>query len=807
MPEPRRWSVGQSIKNNGGAKTASGRNIMVNPRRYLSVFALALVSAVANSAFAQQAADDGAERIDEITVTAQRRAANIQDVPISISAFSAEFIEKSGVETLQDIALYSPNFTISTSSSKTNQRLTIRGVGSVANNALEPSVGVFIDGIYYPRTGAVLGSLIDLEVIEVLRGPQGTLFGRNTAVGALNIRTQAASRDKFESTLELGAGSHNSYHVGGSISGPFSDAVAFRLSGVYNERDGFGDNAYTGRNYGEQDDFNIRGKLEFDLSSQFNLVLSADYGEINGGGQTVELMNSTVPATFLPRISAIFGPAAANVLTSNPTDHDIFQDHQDLLKDEQWGLSATAEYRFGSGHVIKSITGYREWEAANVESTLRLPTDVLPRVSNFSTETFSQELQLLSPEGQKFEYIAGLYYYDETYLIDQDFDAGANFCTPLVRAFAGAAAATACAALPQKAASDGKFDQKTKSTAVYGQGTWNANDQLSFTLGGRYTNDDKTGNFVNTVNNRFVTTLGLRSNDTQLNLDAAAYGDTEAFTYFLNASYFATDDVMLFATTSTGYKAGGFNSEGAAAPLSRAQRGFAPEEIKNYEIGVKSQIFGKTLQFNATAFRMDIENYQDRSFDGVSLIVRNAGELRAQGVETDFIWAPLNQLTFTGGLAYLDTEFLDYRGASPLPGGQPQDLTGASAHFAPEWQGSLVADWTDSFTPISGADYFLRGETQFVDDVNVGSSTNQDPQTIQKAYSLLNARLGLRANNDRWEASLFGRNLADEGYCVNFFEQPFGAAIGAVDAVARSSAQRCVVGEPRTWGVQLKFKR
>ncbi|MEL6213121.1 MAG: TonB-dependent receptor plug domain-containing protein, partial [Pseudomonadota bacterium] len=268
-----------------------------------SVGAFALASISATDAAAQDES-----RLGTITVTAQKRAEDIQDVPISISAYGAEFIEASGVETLQDIALYSPNFNISTASSATNQRITIRGVGSVANNAIEPSVGVFIDGVYYPRTGAVLGNLIDLEAIEVLRGPQGTLFGRNTPVGALNIRTKAAARDGFEASLQAGYGAFDAFTIGGSISGPISDAAAFRISAKYNERDGYGDNLFTGENVGARDDFNIRGKFEFDVTDQFNVVLSADYGELNYGGQIVELLDDTASPVFLGTLQALFGP-------------------------------------------------------------------------------------------------------------------------------------------------------------------------------------------------------------------------------------------------------------------------------------------------------------------------------------------------------------------------------------------------------------------------------------------------------------------------------------------------------------------
>lgn len=734
-------------------------------------------------------------------------------MPISISAYSAEFIEESGVDTLQEIALYSPNFNISTASSATNQRITVRGVGSVANNAIEPSVGVFIDGVYYPRTGSVLGNLIDLEAIEVLRGPQGTLFGRNTPVGALNIRTRDAAREHFESALDLGFGSQDSVSVGGSISGPVNDVIAFRLSGKYNERDGYGDNLLTGENFGEEDNLNIRGKLDFDFSPQFNVVVSADYGEINSGGQTVELLNGTEPVTFVPTIQGLFmDPDAGELLTSDPYDHDIYQAHNDSLEDEQWGFAVDASYELGSGHTIRSITSYREWDALTLEQTFRLPADFLPRVTNYATETLSQEIQFLSPGGETFEYVTGLFLYDETYTIDQDFDLGADGCSILVGALAGATAAANCASQQQIGASDGEFDQETQSIAVYGQGTWNVNEQLSFTLGGRYTTDDKTGNYSNVVNNTWLTTLRLRDNDEQLALDAGDFGDTEAFTYFANASYFPTDDIMLFGTISTGFKSGGFNSEGTFPNIPREERGFAPEESINYELGIKSQLFNNTLQLNATAFLMDIEDFQDRTFDGLSLIVRNAAELRVQGIETDFVWAPLDQLTFIGGLSYLDSEFQEYPNGSPLPAapssaGVLQDLSGETSHFAPEWQGSLVANWADDFSAWDGTEYFLRGETQYIGEQYVGTSTNLNPQTIQDAYQLFNARVGLRATDQNWEVNVFGRNLADEGYCVNIFDQPNGSAFGGVDNATNTGAQRCVPGDPQTWGVELKIRR
>lgn len=769
--------------------------------KYIS--ATAVIASMGFHASAQDDTNNDAEprRLNTVSVTAQKREQNIQDVPISITAYGSEFIEKSNVQNLTDISLFTPNFTITSSSTRTNSRVAIRGVGSVGNAGIEPAVGVFIDGVYYPRPGSVVGNLIDIEAIEVLRGPQGTLFGRNTSMGALNVRTKDPS-DTFEAYGEMGFGSFDAFDVGGSLSGPLSDSVSGRMSAKYNEREGYGTNLLNGENFGDDQNLNIRGKLLFDVSDAFQIKLSADYGEINSGGNTIELLDDSVGPAFLARLEALGGPDASQVATGDPFDHNIYQDQRDLWEDSQWGLAVDASYELGSGHSIRSITSYREWEVETFSSAIRVPFQILPLRGAQTTETFSQELQLVSPEGREIEYLIGAFFYDESYGIDSNLSFGADFCSPLVALVAGAGAAAGCAAGPQDAASTTEFSQDLQSTAIFGQGTWNFNDKAALTLGARWTADDKTGAYANTVTNAFMTALSIRENESHPNLSV----DDSKFTYFANLSYYPVDDTMLFGTVSTGYKSGGFNTGGAFPGLTLDQRVFNEEDTTNYELGIKTQTLSDTLQLNATLFRTNIEGFQDRAFDGLSFITRNVGELRQQGVEADFVWAPLDQLQLLGGVSYLDSEFLDYQDASPLPGGPVQDLTGERAHLSPEWQGSLIADWADAFSPISGTDYFLRGETQYVGEANWGANTNQNPQTIQDGYQLFNASVGLRADDDRWEVSLWGKNLTDEGYCQNIFEQPFGGALGAVDAAANRTVQRCAVGAPETWGVRLKVR-
>ena len=769
---------------------------------------------VAVSTYAQDdsAASSGGGFIEEIMVTAQRRAENIQDVPISISAYGGDFIEKAGVQTLSDLALYAPNFTISQSSQQSNARISIRGVGSVGNNAIEPSVGVFIDGIYYPRPGAVIGNLMDIQTVEVLRGPQGTLFGRNTPVGALNISTRNPS-DEFEGQITVGFGDFDAYELGLTLSAPFSDRTAGRIAIKFTDRDGFGRNTFDGSDFGDVDNLSVRGKLRFDVSDKFYFTLIADMAELNAGGSTIEVFTPSTQPLFEGTMNALFG---ATPVTSDSFDHVINQDHRDDLNDEQIGVALDASYEFDNEFTIRSITSFRDWEANVIESAIRVPADILPRVTRYETQTFSQEFQLLSPVGETVEYIAGLFLYDEDYDIDQSFNAGAQFCVPVIAGLVfqqvlaatgdpaiamaqSQAAAASCLSQQQERLFEAPFDQTLDSIAVFGQAKWNVSDRVSLTLGARYTKDEKKGNFNQLINNTFATLFRVPESSNNL------VRDDSQVTWFANASFFPSDETMFFATASSGFKSGGFNSEGAGIVIGVADRIFGPEDSINYELGVKTELFDNAMQANVTLFRTELDDFQDRTFDGLSFFVRNAGELRQQGIEADLTIAPIEQLLITGGFSYLDSEFLTYPEGSPLPGSTViQNLAGTSKHFSPDWQASTVVEWTDQFGS-AGFDWFVRGEWQYVGEQNIGANTNNSPQTLQDGYSLYNAALGLESQDGTWRVSLMGRNLGDEGYCMTMFDQPIGGNLGAVIAANNTSVQRCAVGAPSTYGVTFNY--
>lgn len=807
---------------------------------------------------------DAVAQIEEIVVTAQKRPEKLEQVPISISTFSGDFMENSGIHTLQQLGDYTPNLSLTHSSQVANQRIIMRGVGSVGNNAIDPEVAVFIDGVYYPRPASVVGGLSDVKMVEVLRGPQGTLFGRNASMGALNIRTRQPTRD-FEGQVRGSIGNYGAHHLSGSVSGGITDDTAGRLSFHYATHDGYGKNSFTNGNsrsdVGAWREGGVRGKLLFSPTDNLDITLNADYSRVYNEGTVVSVKSDTV---LTPQYQTILGlvldpnavpgaiPPGALGLGPIPNmshtyDYRLNQDQQDTANDRQWGISTDIKWKVND-FTVRSITSYRKWHNHTFESALRLPANLLNRDTTYNTRTFSQELQLLSPTGGRFEYVAGLYYYDEKYKINQDFDLGPDFCLAASNAAyllqynavlqaggtmamantqglaASGAAFTVCNPpfSQLNGAVQADFHQSVSSFAGYGQLTFNLTDWLHLTGGLRWTRDEKEGSFIQAVNNIAMSPaiLDLRIAESDPNLK---FND-DRLTWLANVSYNVTGNIMAFATYSTGYKSGGFNSDGynSIGLATSSSRVFNSETVDDYELGFKSRLFDNRMLANLTLYRTEISNFQDRQFDGVNFFVKNAGKLTQQGVELDINARPVSRLYTVLGLSYLDSEFNYFPNATNLPAVvaatqaanrasgtinpvPPLDLKGKRNHFSPKWKLSLTGEWTDAL-PGTSLYWFLRGEYQYIGEQNVGAETNQNPQSIQKAYSLVNARIGLRGSGDKWELATYVRNAADEGYCQTIYNQPIGTTLGLVDPATGGGLQRCVLGAPRTFGVEASYR-
>lgn len=838
--------------------------------------------------------------IEEITVTAQKREENVQDVPISVTTFSDDFFTRSNVNTLRDMARYAPNLSLPQSSTIANQRIILRGVGSVGNSAIEPTVAVFIDGVYYPRPSSIVGSMTDLDQAEVLRGPQGTLFGRNASMGALNIVTKNPTNE-HEGRITFGYGDYDEKRISGYINSAISERVSARLSFQASERDGYGDNTYTDQGsrstVGDWDDITVRGKLLFTPNPNTDVLLTADFSRVRNEGAVTEFIGDTAPGQSLLGLTRLL-PTGELPEASDVYDHKLHQMHRDDADDEQWGLSSDITWTAG-GHTIRSITAYRDWENDSLDqSVIRLPADLVPTDQFYDAETFSQELQILSPEGEKVEYVFGLYYYDEEYSLDNYSRLGPDFCG-MVRTLSSAsqtafstrllgtaavidqsqggplatAIGTALTTQAETFAARGlspysvcvgggenmatsEFTQDVSNYAAYGHLTYHLTPQWRLAAGARYTRSEKDGEFESIVHNPLAAP-GSATNPFGLDLRqteplTSLTHDEEKVTWLTNLSYFLDDNTMLFANFSTGFKSGGFNPEGFNSQVADAgrTRKFDTETTKNYELGVKRTMLDGQLIANATLYRTKISDFQERQFDGLNLIVHNSGDLTQQGVELDVQFQPREDFFATLGVSYLDSEFDSFPDATALPGRiaaasghnsfvgfcqgvvgpllaadqtnqglaqilqgcqrmaiPTQDLKGARNHFSPKWQVSLTSEYSCPL-PDTAADWYIRGEYQFVDDQNVGADTNQDPDTMQSNYNLFNGGMGVRSQSGDWEVSLFVKNIFDEEYCQTKYAQPLVGSLGLADTEGTEGfrgAKRCSLGEPRTWSLVGSF--
>lgn len=777
-----------------------------------SLFAASAIAILlATPAWSQETvADDGAtaESDGEIVVTAQKRAENVQDVPVSIAAFSGEALTKANVVTVQDLSKIATNFSTSKGVASSAMRLNIRGVGAFGNTATEPSVAVFLDGVYIPRAGSIIGSFLDMEGAEVLRGPQGTLFGRNASVGALSLHS-AKPKDEFSAHVTGEAGSFDRYRLDAHVNIPLGENVALRVAGVANWLGGYWDNQYDGETYGQQDDYAVRASLKADIGA-VEWIIRGDYSKIKGDGI---VNNDFDPASVsAAQLSALRTRLGGVLPDTNLKDRVMNQNVTGDLKDRQWGVSSEASLDVAGG-TLRLIDSYRDWKNDQLDGDIIfLPIPLASRVGQFASRSHNHELQYISPVNQwlggRLDMVAGVYYYSEKYRLDEQLNLNAQFCNALVPA---GVQRTACntyrASTGGITATDQDVFQNSRSVAAYSQLNFKIAEPLTLVLGGRYTTEKKTGRYSQLVNTPFAGTLRATEVLTLPDLSE------DRFTYRVGLNFKPTEDMLVFGSFSTGYKSGGYNSGGGTPSLTTfgpggvvvsTKRVFDRETVKNYELGIKSSWLDRALTANMTLFRMDIDGYQDRSFDGTSFVIRNAGALRQQGVEFDAVMRPVRRFAVSASLAYLDSKFTDFPGGTPLPGlpaGSVQNLTGTPANYSPSWSGRVGLDWTGD-VGASGMTWNLNTNLSFVSDQRISAVTDNNPQTIQDGYGLLGARVTLNGQDDRWSLALFGSNLTNTQYATGSFNQVLGAAFGLNNGVfAGSTAIRQNHAEPRTYGV------
>jgi len=788
--------------------------------------------APAGTASASDAGNDTA-----IVITAQKRSENVQKVPISVAAFSGQTLAKSNVTDISQLGKIASNYQATKSVQSSFMRVNIRGIGAIGNTTIEPSVAIFVDGAYVPRAGAVVSSLLDIESVEVLRGPQGTLFGRNASVGALSLHSAQPRFDELSARVTGEVGTGDRYKVDGFLNLPIGKQAALRVAGLHQSFQGYWHNKLDGKTYGGTTDDVFRGSFRAQAGA-FDWVLRADYSHVAGDGiPDIELDKDSINADpQLKRIQTLLagGP------DTNFNDRNFNQYVTADLRDKQWGLNSTLSWDVGGGSTLRLINSYRDWKNRQLDGDVVFsPAPVISRSGNFASKSQNHELQFISPQeiwlDGRLDMVAGLYYFGEKYRLGENFHMNSQYCNvafyPRETPFTVVKPAcnnyvTANGGFVENA-TDQDVTQKVDSFAGYAQGNFHFNDQIFATLGGRYTKDKKQGTYDQTVSNMFIGAGIFRAPEA---LTLPKINDSR-FTYRLGLNYEPTKDLLFYGSYSTGYKSGGYNSGGGSSSLTTVAGVFHPERrvfdretVQDWELGAKTSWLDRQLTLNLNFYRMDISGYQDRAFDGISFNVLNAGKLRQQGFEFDAVAKPLRGLSLFASVAYLDSAFLDYPNAPGLPGcaanaaglspaactavglSSTQDLKGKPAANSPKWSGRLGFDWTGNLGS-TGWTWDATSNLSFFSKQYEGIITDANPQTIEPSYAVLGGRLSLSSADRQWTASLFGNNLLNKQYGLANLYQPLDSSMLLRNGIfPGSTAVRRQHADPRTVGASLTFR-
>ena len=746
----------------------------------------------------------------DIVVTARRRDENAQDVPIALSVVGAETLEATGNFTLGQVQQLVPSLQVFSFNPR-NTNINIRGLGSnvaLTNDGLENGVGVYIDNVYYGRVGQSQFDLVDLQQIEVLRGPQGTLFGKNTTAGAINISSRPPSFEP-EFSGEATIGDLGYHQLRASVSAPLiADTLAFRLSAADTHRDGFVRNVRTGRDSQSYDNFTVRGQLLGRPTDALTIKLIGDYSR-----QTAECCINVL-AGFFPnydsgtRIANNFADRIARAgyapLPFIPFARQTDADAHYQANMEGYGVSGQIDLDLGR-HQLTSITAYRwwDWNPANDADSIGLSVLTLGQQLNRQRQ-FSQEVRLASTGTRTIDYVVGVYYFWQLvrgYGATAYGPAAASWNLPTVPAALGNAAINGFRA-------DSTSDPGTRSYAAFGQATWNISDALKLTAGLRFTHEKKSGEFHQWHAAGFdlsalppaqaAAALAIRNQFNPV-VDYATERSDDSLSGLVTLSYAVAPNTLLYATYSRGSKSGGLNLTALPAGIDPNVR---PETVNNYEAGVKAQLLDRTVTANAALFWTDVSDYQTAITEqvpdtvNVRQYIANIPKVRSRGIEGDLAWQPSRWIGLSASAAYADATYRDYRNAPQSPErldqGAIQDLSGARLAGVPEFTYTLGADVAQPVTR-GAREIALYGHADFSHRSSYYTSANNSRYALVPGYGVLNARIGLRDEDRAWDLSVWARNLTDKDY----FQTLSAANTGLVTAL---------VGEPRTIGVTLRTK-
>lgn len=716
--------------------------------------------------------------LEEVVVTAQKRAQSVNDISVSASAFGGDQIRDLGIESAVDLGAHTPGLVTVNSTSGGTPIFAIRGIGLddfSANNT--SGVGVYTDEVFASNPAFLSGQLFDIERVEVLKGPQGTLYGKNTTGGAINFVSNKPS-DTFESYVELGVGSYGLKEVTAAVSGPVSDQVLGRLAIDYTDADGWQNDVKSNREFGSQDRYALRGILDFPLGEDGSATLRGYFTK-----------DDSIPVS--PQVSGLgdaLGDPSFDALNSSAQSDKVDVGDLNVSRDEEgMGLALTLNFSFESFDVI-SISSFDNYERKVVDNYGGSAAAILDLFQDNEMQQWAQELRVVSDDSAFFTWVAGVNISQEEVEVIDSFDdsllvsdsASVNFVfDPADIALRGADILTA------------NYTQKTDSYGAYFHSETSINDSLRLIAGIRYSYDDRSFDGISTNHD-----ADLSFNDTVTSLNENH--DEEAVTGKIGLDWQASDDLLVYANIANSYKSGAYY--GAAILDDISWDYVNPEKVLSYELGFKATLLEGSMQLNGALFKLD---YKDRQslvsiivddfsnalgFGVVDTTLINVPESETFGFELDMQWLPTDALTVGLGVAYLDTEVTqapmtaDMRGidadasvnssadgvttpfvdalAAPLP-------NGVSLSQSPEWSyNGLIA-----YEFNVGADLGLKVQTSYSRTSEM-SAQLADANAVTGPLSSWDARLSLYDHNERWTSSLWVKNIEDssaESYSFSSF--------------------------------------
>ncbi|KQT65210.1 MULTISPECIES: TonB-dependent receptor [unclassified Pseudomonas] len=739
---------------------------------------------------ADTAAANGSQ-LETVTVTTRRREESSQDVPTPMSVVSGQNLETQRVYRIQDLQQLVPSVNVAYMHARQSS-VSIRGLGNnPASDGLEGSVGLYIDNVYLGRPGMAVFDLMDIEQLEVLRGPQGTLFGKNTTAGVINISTRAPSFTP-ERSIETSVGEDGYFQTKGTISGPLNDQLAGRFSAYRTRSDGDIKNEYDGHdlNGGSREGF--RAQLLFKPNENFNLRWIGDYNEEDSSAGTRVLYNTgpTINGVNLYESRA----SAAGATLVNGRHRKVNLDNDQHVTVHQGGTSVEANWTLPSDFTLTSVSSYRFWNfTPRNDDGLNVPASYNAGVS-VEDKQYSQEFRLASPKGEFFDYVVGAYYFGS----DLDNKSFAYY-GPQADIWNGTPAGSLA-----NVTSIGNGHIQTDSFALFAQGTWHLSERLDFTAGVRGTYEEKNASVSRNAPLGGVAVAGAAANARRGRAGVYDSGDLNQYSSspsgLLNLSYRITDDVLGYATLSHGEKSGGVNLAVGSAPTAGADSLLiGTERANNAELGFKSTLWDRRLQLNANVFWTQVNAYQTNAYDAANRVqyLTNAGSVRSRGIEFESTLVPLRGLTLNFNGSYNDVSYLSYKDApcppevSQAPGAPAScDLSGHQVVGASKWIGNANGEYKwnldNGFEPYVTGSYAFRSKA-------VGTVEDSDYGQIP-SYAVVNLSTGLRGdfNQGQWDVSLWLKNAFDKTYYTTLWTGGNGGYEG-------------LLGTPRTLGVTGRY--